>query len=109
MLHQRIENAGIMHNVACMLVNNLREKLAIYDNYTVKKRENEDSAQVMIYSESSCNILTGACIKSTMEIIGLYRMLYDLSYHFGTIELGEGEEKRILPCFYVCLNVSKCK
>lgn len=107
MLHQRIENAGMMHMVACLLVNDLREKLGIYESYTVEKREDEDSAFVLVYSEQSCNILTGACIESTMEIIGLYRMLYDLSYHIGTIELGEGEDRRILPCFHVRLQVKR--
>lgn len=109
MLNQRIENKGIMHTVACQLADDLREELGIFGSYTVEKREDEDSADVLVYSDQSCNILTSACIENTMEIIGLYRMLYDLSYHFGTIKLGEEEDRRILPCFYVCLNVQKVR
>ena len=109
MLHQRITSNGIMHTVACLLADDLREKLGIYESYTVEKREDEYSADVLVYSDQSCNILTGACIESTMEIIGCYRMLYDLSYHFGTIKLGEEEDRRILPCFYVRLNVQKVR
>ena len=108
MLNQRIENKGIMHMVACQLRDDLRERLGIYNNYDVEKVEDEDSANVLVYSDRPCNILTCACIESVMEVLNCYLMMYGgISYHFGTIEKGEGEEKRILPCVYVRMYVDK--
>lgn len=108
MLNQRIENKGIMHMVACQLRDDLRERLGIYNNYDVEKVEDEDSARVLVYSNIYCDILTGSCIESVMEVLNCYLMMYgDISYHFGKIEKGEGEEKRILPCIHVCMYVDK--
>ena len=108
MLNQRIENKGIMHMVACQLRDDLRERLGIYNNYDVEKVEDENDASVLVYSDRPCSILTGACIDSTMEVLNFYLMMYSsISYHFGTIEKGEGKKKRILPCIYVCMYVDK--
>ena len=108
MLNQRIENKGIIHMVACQLRDDLRERLGIYNNYDVEKVEDEDSASVLVYSDRSCDILSGSCIESMMEVLNCYLMMYGgISYHFSTIEKGEGKKKRILPCIYVCMYVDK--
>lgn len=48
MLHQRITEKGVMHTVACLLADDLRHELDIYNGYTVRKEEYVDSDWVQV-------------------------------------------------------------
>lgn len=110
MLHQRITEKGVMHTVACLLADDLKEALNVYKNYTVERREWDEDARVLVYSDTHCNILTESCVENVLEVVKVYSELYDcVDYHIGTVELGMDCEKRVLPCIYVCLNVQKVR
>ena len=110
MLHQRITEKGVMHTVACQLADDLKEALDIYEGYTVEKREWDEDARVLVYSDTHCNILTDSCVEKVLEVVKVYSELYDcVDYHIGTAEFGMDCEKRVLPCIYACLNVQKVR
>ena len=110
MLHQRITEKGVMHTVACQLVDDLKEALDIYKNYIVEKMEWDEDARVQVYSESICNIMTESCVEEVLKVLKAYSELYDgVDYHIGTVEFGMGREKRVLPCICACLNVQKVR
>ena len=108
MLHQRITEKGVMHTVACLLAEDLRQELDIYTGYTVRKEEYDDSAWVQVYSNKPCDIITSAAIGDVMDVLKHYCMQYfDISYHFGTITLVSGDGERVLPCIKITISVAR--
>ena len=110
MLHQRITEKGVMHTVACQLADDLKEALDIHKNYTVEKREWDEDAKVLVYSDTVCDILTETCVEKVLEVVKAYSEIYAcVDYHIGTVEFGTDCEKRVLPCIHVCLYVQKVR
>lgn len=108
MLHREITTKGELHIAAGLLVDDLRQELEVFKSYTVTKEESDEDVYVKVFSDQSCNILTSSCIETVLGVIGVYtKMYYNTSYHFGTLELGKGNDWRILPCITICLNVKK--
>lgn len=107
MLHQKITEKGVMRTVACLLEDDLRQELGIYGSYTVEKRVYDNNAQVLVYSDQTCNIISASCVEDVMGVITVYKHQYgrSLSWHFGTTKIGEGDDERILPCVLVNIMV----
>jgi hypothetical protein len=85
MIKKVIKTKAQASKVVNELVKDLEESLGIYNNYKVVREKGVSSIYVSVISPEGCSIITNAACENIMEVVQVYRLLYEnINYHLET-------------------------
>ena len=104
MLHETITSKGVMRTVAYLIADDLKEELAVFQEYTVETEvEDRNYVFVRVFSDAPCCIITSPVMENIIKVYKLYRMRYtNVTAWVTTVE----KRGRNIPAFQICISVS---